>query len=108
MDSTSLIELLDEELDLARADGGRRVHPVHGAEGGPLRQVLVTLAAGGALPEHDRPGEATLQVLCGRVRFSTAGGGTWEGGVGELLAIPDERHSVLALADSAILVTVAG
>lgn len=106
MNSTSLIELLDDELDLARSDGGRRVHPVHGAEGGPLRQILVTLAAGGELPEHDRPGEATLQVLRGRVRLCAAGRDAWEGCSGELL--PDERHSVLALADSAILITIAG
>lgn len=105
MQSTSLTALLDDQLELARADGGRSVRSVHRTDS--LRQVLVTLAAGGELPEHDRPGEATLQVLLGRVRFSTAGGEVWEGGPGELLAIPDERHAVTALADSAVLITVA-
>lgn len=107
MHSTSLSTLLDDQLALARADGGRSVHPVHGSAGSSLRQVLVSFAAGGTLPEHDRPGDATLHVLRGRVRFTTAAGGAWEGGPGELLAIPDERHAVTALDDSAVLITIA-
>lgn len=107
MQSTSLTTLLDDQLALARIAGGRSVHPVHGAEGSPLRQVLVSFAAGGTLPDHDRPGDATLHVLRGRVRFTTAGGDAWEGGPGELLAIPDERHAVTALDDAAVLITVA-
>jgi quercetin dioxygenase-like cupin family protein len=109
MQSTSLTDLVADELIQARkAEGGRRIRQVHGATGERLRQVLITLAAGGELPDHDRPGEATLQVLRGRVRFTTVGGGSWQGGPGELLAIPDERHAVTALEDSAVLLTIVG
>jgi quercetin dioxygenase-like cupin family protein len=109
MQSTSLTDLTADELDRARvADGGRSVRQVHGVAGQRLRQVLVSLAVGGELPEHDRPGEATLQVLRGRVRFTTVGGDAWEGGPGDLLAIPDERHAVSALEDSAVLLTIVG
>ncbi len=107
MQSLSLLDRAGEQLLAARAvDGGRSVEQVHGGHGLRLRHVLVTLAADGALPEHDRPGEATLLVLRGRVLFTTAGGARWEGGPGELLVIPDERHAVTALEDSALLLTI--
>ncbi len=36
-----------------------------------------------------------------------AGDQQWDGRTGDLLMIPDSRHSLLALDDSAILLTVA-
>ena len=71
-----------------------------------MRQTLIALAAGARLHEHESPGEATLQVLTGQVRL-TAGEDTWEGGVGDHLVIPPQRHGLEALTDAAVLLTVA-
>jgi quercetin dioxygenase-like cupin family protein len=45
-------------------------------------------------------------VLAGRVRL-TAGGSEWIGRTGDLLVIPDAKHGLEALEDSAVLLTVA-
>jgi quercetin dioxygenase-like cupin family protein len=52
------------------------------------------------------PGDATLQVLRGRVRL-VAGDRSWPGRPGDLLAIPDARHALHADEDSVVLLTVA-
>ena len=71
-----------------------------------LRQTVIALAAGSGLAEHNSPGEATLQVLRGRVRLTAAGEST-EAEAGDLLVIPPDRHSLDATDDSAVLLTVA-
>ena len=73
MDKTSLTTLLDQQLATARAAaGGRSAHTVYGGHTRTLRQTLITLLAGQRLDEHENPGEATIQVLVGRVRLTTA------------------------------------
>ena len=67
--------------------------------------LACALTAGSALDEHENPGEATIQVLRGRVRL-TAGQVTWDGRTGDLLVVPDARHALEATEDSAILLTV--
>ena len=47
-----------------------------------------------------------MLVLHGRVRLLAADQ-SWEGGRGDLLIVPDARHSLEALDDSAVLLTVA-
>jgi quercetin dioxygenase-like cupin family protein len=47
-----------------------------------------------------------VHVLHGRVRL-TAGELSWEGRQGDLIIVPDSRHSLEALEDSAVLLTVA-
>jgi quercetin dioxygenase-like cupin family protein len=59
-----------------------------------------------ALGEHDSPGEASMRVLAGRAKLS-AGQHSWEGRQGDLLVVPDSSHSLQALEDSAVLLTVA-
>lgn len=107
MSPSSLSVLADEQLTLARAtSSGRSARTVHGGSAAALRQTLVALVAGHALEEHASPGEATLQVLRGRVRL-VAEDHTWPGAAGDLLVIPDARHALHADEDSVVLLTVA-
>jgi quercetin dioxygenase-like cupin family protein len=67
---------------------------------------VVTLTAGSTLAEHENPGEATLHVLHGRVRL-ISGETSWDGRDGDLIVIPPSRHSLEAVTDVAVLLTVA-
>jgi len=89
----------------AAAPSGRSAETVYGGHEHVLRQTVIALTAGSSLDEHESPGEATLQVLNGRVRL-TAASVSWEGRAGDLLVIPAARHALHALEDSAILLTV--
>ncbi len=71
-----------------------------------LRQAVVALTEGSSMAEHNSPGEATIIVLSGRVRLSS-GTTTWEGRKGDLLVVPLQRHSLEAIEDAVILLTVA-
>ena len=104
---TSLTDLAEEQLAAAReASAGRSAPTVYGGRERTLRQTLLALREGQALADHDSPGDATLQVLRGRVRLATADE-SWELGAGELRAIPELRHRLDALTDAAVLLTVA-
>ena len=103
----SLTALADELLAAAKeASAGRAARTVHGGADFALRQTVIALAAGRGLDEHESPGEATLQVLRGDVRLEGVTSGSVRGTAGDLLTIPDERHSLAADADSVVLLTV--
>ncbi|GAY09709.1 cupin domain-containing protein [Pseudonocardia sp. N23] len=103
----SLTALTREQLELARAaSSGRSARTVFGGHEHVLHQTLIALAAGRGLDEHDGPGDATVYVLHGRVRLR-AGTDGWEGLAGDLLTVPAARHSLDALEDSTVLLTVA-
>lgn len=107
MQKFSLDALARDHLERAATSStGRSATTVYGGHEHMLRQTLVAMTAGSSLTEHDSPGEATLLVLQGRVRLN-ADGTSWDGRSGDLLVIPDARHSLDALEDSAVLLVVA-
>jgi len=107
MEKFSLTALAREQLELAqRASSGRSASTVYGGHEHTLRQTVIALGTGQVLEEHENRGEATVHVLRGRVRLA-AGDTSWEGSTGDLLIVPNSRHSLEALEASAVLLTVA-
>lgn len=107
MQKSSLTALAREQLELARsATSGRSASTVYGGHEHVLRQTMIALLSGQGLSEHVNPGEATVHVLQGRVSLRAAGN-TWSGTAGDLLIVPDAPHSLEALEDSVVLLTVA-
>ncbi len=90
----------------AQASGGRAAQTVIGGHEKVLRQTVIAMTKDTALTEHANPGEASVYVLHGRVVLA-AGDQSWEGRDGDLLVVPDAQHSLRALQDSSVLLTVA-
>jgi quercetin dioxygenase-like cupin family protein len=107
MQKESLTALVRQHLETAStSSSGRSAHTIYGGHERVLRQTLVALRAGSDLDEHESPGEATLQVLHGRVTL-VAGKNQWNSSPGDLIVIPDSRHALEAVEDSVVLLTVA-
>ncbi|WP_067433256.1 cupin domain-containing protein [Nocardioides jensenii] len=107
MQKVTLTALARHQLEIARnAASGRSGHTVFGGHEHLMRQTMVALRAGSSLQEHESPGDATVHVLQGRVNL-VAGEVRWNGLAGDLLIIPDARHSLEAVEDSVVLLTVA-
>ncbi|MDP3894226.1 cupin domain-containing protein [Nocardioides sp.] len=107
MQHESLTDLVTQHLSKAKeSSAGRSAHTVYGGHERSLRQTVIALRADARLDDHESPGDATLQVLAGRVVL-TWGSERQEGATGDLLAIPGERHALEATEDSVVLLTVA-
>ena len=103
MRKMSLVAFGRELLERAQhASSGRSATAVFGGHEHVLRQTLVAMAAETVLAEHANPGEATVQVLHGRVELRS-GDDVWEGREGDLLVVPPARHDVRAVVDAVIL-----
>ena len=102
---TDLHKAGEELLATAReSSDGRASHTV--VHGDRMRAVLMALVNGTGLGDHDGPPAATFQVVSGRARL-IAGDRVWELTAGEVVTIPQERHSVETDEDVVILLTVA-
>ena len=107
MQKMSLQALALTQLEAAAAaPSGRSAHTVYGGHEQVLRQTLIAMTAGTSLYEHENPGAATVNVLSGRVRL-VAGSDSWDGREGELIVIPPARHSLHAVENAVVLLTVA-
>lgn len=94
----------DRLLDEARAAGsGRAARTIITLPG--LRTTLLALAAGRELAEHQAPGSATLACLSGEATLAT-GDREWRLRANDAVAIPEERHRLLAERDTLVLLTV--
>ena len=106
MEKISLTALARHHLETARAaSSGRSAHTIYGGHEHNLRQTQMAMTAGSTMDDHESPGEATLQVLQGRVRVTNSQSG-WEGSPGDHIVVPRTRHGVHAIEDSVVLLTV--
>jgi quercetin dioxygenase-like cupin family protein len=106
MEKFSLEAIAREQAKRAAStSSGRSAKTVYGGHEHALRQTVVALTAGSSLDEHESPGEATIQVLRGRVRL-TAGQVAWDGRDGDLLVVPQARHALQAVEAAVVLLTV--
>ena len=102
-------------IDLAEETARLRAEPHPGTRGhrqlalvrrGPVSLILFVFDAGGLLTEHRTEGEVTIHALAGRLAVDT-GGGVLEIGPGEIVSLaPGETHSVRAVEESEMLLTV--
>lgn len=98
--------------DLARAlhaephpakSGHRQAGLVHR---GPLRLLLFTFEPGGRLPEHRAPGHVVIHCLRGELVVEASGAQHQLRGGEALVLEPSVPHSVEAVAESEMLLTV--
>jgi quercetin dioxygenase-like cupin family protein len=83
--------------------GHRQVSLVHR---GPLRLVLFAFEPGGELPEHRAPGHVVIHCLRGQIEVEALGARERMEANEALVLDPDVPHTVKALTQSEMLLTV--
>lgn len=84
--------------------GGERTAAIFKTRG--LEVIRIVLPKGKKLPNHHAPGEITVHCLHGRTSF-TARGRTQELRGGQILhLLPGDEHSLEALDDATLLLTI--
>jgi len=107
VEKLSLTAITRTQSELAKqSSSGRSATTVFGGHEHTLRQTVIAINSGHKLDEHANPGEATVHVLAGRVRL-VAADVFWDGTSGDLLIVPNAPHSLEALEDAVVLLTVA-
>ena len=100
----TLAELAESLIaDLPNHNSGKTAKTI--LSGSVMRAVVIALAEGAELSEHDSPPAATLHALTGELTLATHTE-SWTVHAGQLVPIPRHRHSVRAHVDSAFLLTV--
>jgi quercetin dioxygenase-like cupin family protein len=102
LDLPDLASALRSEPHPAR-DGHRQAGLVHR---GPLRLLLFTFEPGGHLPEHRAPGHVVIHCLRGELDVEASAVHHRLSGGEALVLEPDVPHSVEAVAESEMLLTV--
>ena len=104
-DNLVLAELAESLIaDLPNHRSGKTAKAI--MSGSVMRAVVIALAEGADMSEHEAPTAATLLVITGEVTLSTRTD-SWTIRAGELIPVPRQRHAVRAHRDSAFLLTVA-
>ena len=107
MEKISRTALARQHLAAAHnSPSGRSAHTIYGGHEHVLRQTLIALVADSVLDYHENPGEATLQIIQGRIELTTPDV-SWDGRSGDHLVIPSVRHGLRAIEDAVVLLTVA-
>jgi quercetin dioxygenase-like cupin family protein len=100
------VERAGEVIDLVASSSGHSPGAATLFENDVVKIVRLTVSEGREIPPHTAPGSLLVQCLDGHVEF-TALDGTRELRGGQLLYLPaGERHSLKALADSSLLLTI--
>lgn len=73
--------------------------------GDGVRQTMVVIMAGEHMAEHSSPQEGFIHVMEGKVRLH-GDERDWEISAGQILPLPPEKHSVTAIEDSTLTLTV--
>lgn len=102
VDLPQVAEELSREAMIS--SGGRASRMV--VHGEFQRAVLLVFDEGARLAEHESPKAATVQVVSGEIEFAAAEQ-TWILPAGTIVAVPAERHSLVARQHSVVLLTVA-